>query len=75
MNILWSERPLSPGFHKCGYVFGKLLPLGGAGLKKMSQNSGHTKHRSTIWRRCVERDPHPNPLPEGIGVNFVDDIT
>ena len=42
---------------------------------KMSQNSGHTKSRSTIERRCVQRHPHPNPLPEGIGVNFVDDIT
>jgi len=31
----------------------------------MSQNSGHTKNRSTIDRRCVKRHPHPNPLPEG----------
>ena len=35
------------------------------GLRKLSQNSGNTKHRSTIWRRCVERHPHPNPCMLG----------
>ena len=48
---------------------------GRTGLKKVSQNSGHTRNRSTIERRCVERHPHPNLLPEGTGVNSVDNIT
>jgi len=33
---------------------------GRAGLKKMSQNSGHAKNRSTIERRCVERHITPS---------------
>ena len=37
------------------------------GEMKLSQNWGHLKNRSTIERRCVERHPHPNPLPDGAG--------
>ena len=34
-------------------------PSGRSRFQKVSQNSGHTKYRSTIERRCVERHPHP----------------
>ena len=33
------------------------------GRLNLSQNSGHTKRRSTIWRRCVERHPHRAIFP------------
>ena len=43
----------------------------GAAETKLSQNSGHTKHRSTVGRRYVERHRRPNPLPAGEGAEEI----